>query len=172
MHFSYSVDRKQFTWPLDVANGNKELCRTHSEISTDVTINNNGAYFPGNGEYGAIMDLQASITTQFSFIARVYPTSSSDGPLLNWTTKSNKLHIWYLVGKLYGVIVFEGNACPTLAMHSNSLLSLNQWHTVAMSFNGLTGQYHNWVDGQLTTKEVDPCAASVLVSEDAYVATR
>ena len=167
----FAVINQQYTWPLDASNANKEKCLAQLDISfTNTQITDDGAYFLGiGGSYGMISDFPSDkFSHKISFLARFFPRALDKGPLFHGVDGNFASHIWFNDGKLYTQMKYKQGACPNLSTFSDHQLSLNEWHTVAMSFNGITGQHRSWVDGQLTTKKVAGCAYPLRLANDFY----
>jgi hypothetical protein len=98
----------------------------------------------------------------FAFITAVYREQTGDFPFLEWSTASGGLaHIWIYQNKFFINMQCGG-------MFYSSTVNINQWYTMALSYNHVTNVLSMWVDGQLEQK-TDACSSSQDFSTAQYL---
>ena len=168
-------------WPLNARHQGRNLIKQKTDIELhDVSFNDRSnewvskpAYFSGTptsfGQFSNVDDVKVS--GDFAFIVAVYSEDAGHGPLLEWQTGSQlATHIWLNQAKLSIEIRYINNQVQK--MKSSTLMSQNQWYTLALSFDSENDKVSMWVNGELEEQQVTDVESEYMVPTDAYVNKR
>ena len=133
--------------------------------------------FLGNKDsYILLESFEELAVASFTWSAMIFPESNANGPLFNWCINSppsdHGHFIWMLGdGNLhFRVLGNEGHSSP---LDVYSLLTVNEWHHIAVSYDGITGAAMMNVDGTVQTMTLplpsaDATAGSVMMGSRYY----
>ena len=94
----------------------------------------------------------------FSWMANVYVQTIIDAYMFVYFGSNYEFgpEMWLAHGKLHVKISYP--VCPQQSFTYSTALTLNQWHTVAVSFDWVSQKMSMWVDGQLEQKQWPACS--------------
>ena len=91
--------------------------------------------------------------SSFTWSAMIFPESNATEPLFNWYSnwpeceyRSSGIRFNENQQLRFGVC--SGSAMSFMT-YSETVMSVNQWHEVAVSFNETTGEAHMCIDGDV-----------------------
>ena len=118
------------------------------------------------GQFTRVEDV--TLSGSFAFIASLYrEQTQASFPLLEWHTGSSfTVHIWIHADKLYVNMMCGNHYHPTV-------MTNNQWYTMALSFDQNSNVLSWWANGQLNEIS-NACSSSPLFSSatQAYINNR